>query len=695
MEENRDYSNPEFYKNRELSWLQFEERILNEAKDTENKLFERLKFLSITASNLDEFFRIRVASLKDLVRAGFPERDIAGLTVGEQLKQVSEATHKLMASQYEVLNADIIPRLKENGIKLANSYAELSDKEKEAADLYFNNTVYPVLTPVTIDSFRPFPLIRNGYLNVGGFITKKGGDESEELFALVQVPTGINRVVIVSEDGENKTCILLEEIIKSKFNKLFSGYRVLSANPFRVLRNADLSIIEEDVSDLLSKIEEEVGKREWGNAIRLEIAGTDIGKLMERLEKELGINWDEVYHLDGPIDLTFLSEIYAFEGYTKLKRAEYTPVMPWEFDTRVSLFKQIKEHDLMLIHPFDSFKPVIDFINEAAEDSDVLAIKQTLYRVSGNSPIVKALIKAAENGKQVTVLVELKARFDEENNIVWARMLERAGCQVIYGFANLKTHCKITLVVRKENDSVRRYVHLGTGNYNDTTAKLYTDISFFTAKEDFGEDATNVFNMLSGFSENNKWNKLSLAPYELRSKFISLIEREAEHARCKRPSHIIAKVNSLCDKDIIMALYAASQDGVKIDLIVRGICCLKAGIPGVSDNITVRSIVGNFLEHSRVFYFKNGGDTEYYCSSADWMPRNMDKRVEILFPVERMRLREKLNHVLKLMLKDNQKAWILQPDGSYKRMPEESYLYSFQEAFCVEEKEAANPGKDN
>lgn len=680
MEDKIIFDNQKLYKNRELSWLQFEERVLNEAKDSENLLFERLKFLSITASNLDEFFMIRVATLKRMEKAGYKGKDIAGMTPGMQIEKVSDAVHKFVKEQYRVYES-LLPLIKAIGVEIAETYEDLEDSERIKADKYFDANIFPILTPLMIDATRPFPLLRNDFLYLGGFL-KKSGSVTKEL-ALIQIPKGIERLIRVSD----KRFILLEEIVKFKFNKMFTGFEALSINYFRVLRNADLVLEpDEDVIDILTKMEEEVGKRENADAIRLELSGPHSEDFERRIKSELGITETEVYELNGPIDLTFLSEVYALKGFEKLKKPPFEPVMPWEFETKKSLFEQIKEHDLMLIHPFESFKPVIDFITEAAKDKNVLAIKQTLYRVSGDSPIVKALMEAARNGKQVTVLVELKARFDEENNINWARMLEKAGCHVIYGFAHIKTHCKITLVIRRENGKIKRYVHLGTGNYNDSTAKQYTDVGFFTAREEFGEDATNVFNLLSGYSQNSDWKKLYLAPMDLRHKFIGLIEREAEHAAAGRPSHIIAKLNSLCDKEIIDALYIASGKGVKIDLIVRGICCLRVGIKGVSDNITVRSIVGNFLEHSRVYYFKNGGDPEYYCSSADWMPRNMDKRIEILFPVERKRLREKLNHVLKLMLKDNKKAWILQGNGEYVKKPEDEDLYSFQDGFIEEEK---------
>lgn len=682
MVENR-FENPEYYKNRELSWLLFEERVLNEARDSSNKLLERLKFLSITGSNLDEFYMIRVASIKDMAKKGDLSLDIAGMTPALQLDLISEKTHEFSKAQYEVYNSLLLQEMEENGIEIVSDVNSLSREDKKTVDEYFFKNIFPVLTPVVIDSSRPFPILRNNCLYVGGLIRREGIAKKE--FAFAQVPPQIERVLALPHT-EKTVFVLTDSIIRHHFFDMFPVGSVSETGIFRVIRNADLQFSDHDFENPLQRMKEQVEKRDIGDAILLEVSQDSDPDLISLLMSELSLEEKSVYYINGPIDLKFLMEIYKYPAFSRFRNAEYLPVMPWEFDEKKSLFSQISEHDLMLIHPFESFKPVINFINEAADDPDVLAIKQTLYRVSGNSPIVHALTRAAKNGKQVTVLVELKARFDEENNILWARTLENAGCNVIYGFAMLKTHCKITLVVRREGGMIKRYVHLGTGNYNDSTAKQYTDISFFTAKEEYGEDAANVFNMLSGYTEPSEWKKLSLAPRGLRDKFLELIEREAEHALCGRPSHIIAKINSLCDKEIISALYKASSDGVKIDLIVRGICCLRTGIPGASDNITVRSIVGNFLEHSRIFYFKNGGDTEYYCSSADWMPRNMDKRVEILFPVERKRLREKLNHVLKLMLKDNQKAWIMDPDGQYSRHPDDENLYSFQEGFALEEK---------
>ena len=473
--------------------------------------------------------------------------------------------------------------------------------------------------------------------------------------------------------------------ITENIEQLFLNYNVLCAHPFRITRNADLAIDEDEAEDLLLEIEKQIKKRTWGQAIRLEIEAAADRRLLKILCRELSVRKEDVFEIDGPLDLTFLMKVYGLEGFDELRAPKYTPAPVPEFDGTDNIFDVIKKGDVLMHHPYQSFVPVVDFIRQASKDPDVLAIKQTLYRVSGNSPIIAALAQAAENGKQVTVLVELKARFDEENNIVWARMLEKAGCHVIYGLVGLKTHSKITLVVRREEDGIRRYVHLGTGNYNDATAKLYTDVGMLTCAERIGEDATAVFNMLSGYSEPLFWNKLALAPLWLKDKFLHLIEREKNYALEGKNAHIIAKMNSLCDKDIIRALYEASAAGVKIELIVRGICCLKVGIPGVSENISVRSIVGNFLEHSRIFYFANDDHYEIYCGSADWMPRNLERRVEILFPVDRPELKEELLHILNSQLKDNVKASILQPDGSYEKQDKRGkQLFNSQDAFCLE-----------
>jgi len=685
----KNFYNPKYYTNRELSWLLFNHRVLNEARDKSMPLFERLKFLSITASNLDEFFMIRVASLKDMENAGYEKPDIAGMTPTQQLKALHEAIHKLVDVQYSTYNRSLLPLLEKNGLHIVRQHEQLSEEEAAYVDKYFEENVYPVLTPMAVDSSRPFPLIRNKSLNIGAMVRNKKTKEELE-FATVQVPSVLSRIIQLPSKGKAKKIILLEEMIERNIHKLFLNYDIVCAHPFRIMRNADLTIDEDEAADLLKEIEKQIKKRQWGEAIRLEVeAGMD-KRLLQIIKKELAIEEQNVYEIDGPLDLTVLMKVYGLEGFDHLKTPKYEPQPVPELPAGCDIFEEIRKRDILLHHPYQTFTPVVNFIRKAAVDPDVLAIKQTLYRVSGNSPIIAALALAAENGKQVTVLVELKARFDEENNIVWARMLEKAGCHVIYGLVGLKTHSKITLVVRKEEDGIRRYVHLGTGNYNDATAKLYTDMGLLTCAETIGEDATAVFNMLSGYSEPRFWNKLSLAPLWLKDKFLHLIEREKKYAKAGRPARIIAKMNSLCDPDIIAALYAASAEGVKIDLIIRGICCLKVGIPGVSENIRVRSIVGNFLEHSRIFYFQNDDNYEIYCSSADWMPRNLERRVEILFPVDSPELKEELLHILKSQLRDNVKASVLNPDGSYEKVDKRGkQLFNAQEAFCMEAKEKA------
>lgn len=683
--EKKNFAKPEYYTNRELSWLLFNERILEEARDKNNPLFERLKFLSITSSNLDEFFMVRVASLKDMVNADYDKTDIAGMTPLEQLSAINKETHNFVNLQYSTYNRSLLPSLREEKLQVIRSHEELNEAQKKFVDSFFMDHVYPVVTPMAVDSSRPFPLIRNKSLNIGALLSKKGNEEELD-FATVQVPAVIPRIVPLP-DGENgeKNVILLEEVIERNIQKLFLSYDVICAHPYRVMRNADLSIDEDEAEDLLKEIERKLKKRQWGEAIRLEVEDTIDKRLLKILKKELGIREEDIFKIQGPLDLTFLMKMYGMEGFERLKYPKYKPQPVPELTGEKNIFSQIRKGDILLHHPYQTFDPVVDFVKQAARDENVLAIKQTLYRVSGNSPIIAALAQAAENGKQVSVLVELKARFDEENNIGWAKMLEKAGCHVIYGLVGLKTHSKITLVVRKEEDGIRRYVHLGTGNYNDATAKLYTDMGLLTCSERIGADATAVFNMLSGYSEPKSWNCLSLAPIWLRDKFVSLIERERDHARQGKEGHIIAKMNSLCDKGIIEALYEAAASGVKIELIVRGICCLKVDIPGISENITVRSLVGNFLEHSRIFYFYNNGNEEVYMSSADWMSRNLDRRVEILFPVEDERLKEEVTHILKIQLSDTLKARVLKADGSYERVDKRGKAaLCAQEYFCQE-----------
>ncbi|MCR4590812.1 MAG: RNA degradosome polyphosphate kinase [Lachnospiraceae bacterium] len=684
-----DFRSPEYYTNRELSWMKFDERVLEEARDKNLPLLERVKMLGITASNLDEFFMVRVASLKDMVHAGYRGRDISGMTPEEQLSELSAVTHEFTDLQYLTWRRSMLTQLKENNIRIISRHEELTPEEGAYLDRYFEEEIYPVLTPMAVDSSRPFPLVRNKTLNIGAIMTPletanllnrerekdkkdKNKGERETDFALVQVPDVLPRLIPVPSDlgGEDKnvkTFIFQEEVIERNLSRLFLNYRIECAYPFRIMRNADLAIDEDEAEDLLKEIEKQVKRRQWGEVIRLEVEEGIAPELLNIIVKELNVEERDIYRINGPLDLAFLSKVASLQGYDDLKIPGWTPQPPKYMNKEEDIFTQIRRGDILLQHPYESFEPVVDFISSAASDQNTLAIKMTLYRVSGNSPIVAALARAAENGKQVTVLVELKARFDEEHNINWARTLEKAGCHVIYGLVGLKTHSKIALVVRREEEGIRRYVHLGTGNYNDTTARFYTDMGLLTCSEPIGEDATAVFNMLSGYSEPVAWNRLSVAPLWLKDRFLYLIGREEEHAKAGREALIRAKMNSLCDPDIIEALYRASAAGVKIELIVRGICSLKVGIPGVSENITVHSIVGYFLEHSRIFYFLNGGNEEFYLGSADWMPRNLDRRVEIVFPVEREELKADLRHFLSLELSDTIKAHVLTPDGNYEK----------------------------
>ena len=702
VQEGSEFYDPAFYTNRELSWLDFNYRILDEARDKTNPLFERLKFLSITASNLDEFFMVRVASLMDMVHAKVTKPDLAGLTPSEQLAQVEQKCHELIERQYSTLSRSLIPALRNEGYDLVINPDLLNEKQRSYLKTYFEETVYPVLTPTAVDASRPFPLIRNKSLNIGALISRRKGEGEKNsegmtfiknlqkngekiadkiskdkslkkgtMFATVQVPTVLPRVVRIPEEEEgNMAGVLLEDLIKMNLDSLFSGYDVVCAHAYRITRNADMTLDEDDSDDLLEEIQSKLKQRQWGEVIRFEYEDSMDPKLLKILRREFNVSDSEMYPIQGPLDLTYLMKFYSLPGSDRLKDKPWTPQPNpvLQQNEGMDLFSVIRKGDIFLSHPYQTFDPVVDLIRNASTDPDVLAIKITLYRVSGHSPIVAALAHAAENGKQVTALVELKARFDEENNIQWAEMLEKAGCHVIYGLVGLKTHSKIALVVRREEDGIRRYVHLATGNYNDSTAKLYTDCGIMTCREPFGEDATAVFNMLSGYSEPKRWNRLHLAPIWLRDAFMMLIDREIGHARENEPAHITAKMNSLCDRDIIAKLYEASAAGVKIDLIIRGICCLRVGIPGVSENITVRSIVGTFLEHARIFRFANGGREEVYMASADWMPRNLDRRVEILFPLEDPLCREKACHILDVQMADTLKAHILRSDNTYEKV---------------------------
>lgn len=697
MSKAEEFKNPKYYDNRELSWIKFEHRVLNEAKDKEIPILDRLKFVSITSSNLDEFFMVRVASLKDMEHAGYTKKDIAGMDTTEQLCAIGKEVHALVEKQYNTYNRSLMPILRKEGIRIIGAYEELNEKQATYVDKYFMEHVYPVLTPMAVDASRPFPLVRNKSLNIAALIKSKHpnsklqqGSKQELEFATVQVPSVLPRLVPIPGEDDRYTFTLLEQIIEKNMAQLFLNYDLVCAYPYRIMRNADLSFDEDEASDLLKEIQKQLVKRQWGEVIRLEIEHKADKRLLQVLKEQLAVSGKDVYEIAGPLDLTFLMKMYGLSGCDDLREKHFVPqknprILPGE-----SIFDEIKKGDIFLTHPYETFDPVVDFIKQAAVDPDVLAIKQTLYRVSGNSPIIAALAKAAENGKQVTVLVELKARFDEENNIVWAQKLEKAGCHVIYGLVGLKTHCKIALVVRREEDAITRYVHLGTGNYNDSTAKLYTDCGIFTCNENYGEDATAVFNMLSGYSEPARWNKLVVAPIWLRDRFIALIDREIAHAKEGKEAYIVAKMNSLCDRQIIEKLYEASSVGVEIYLVIRGICCLRTGIPGVSEHIHVTSIVGTFLEHSRIFYFYNNGQEDIYMGSADWMPRNLDRRVEIVFPVEDDVIKDRIKHILDVLLRDNLKAYAMLSDGTYAKMSRRGkQAIGAQMTFCREAMEGA------
>lgn len=653
------YNKPEYLISRELSWLEFNQRVLDESKDPKNPLLERGKFLSIVTSNLDEFFMVRVGSLKDRIHAGSEKADPAGLTPRQQMKKISVRAHAMMEEQYQIYNRSFLPLLRKEGISILN-IRQLQDDHLDTIKEYFEQNVYPVLTPMAVDPGRPFPLILNRSLNIALMIHKKG---DEHVFATVQVPSVLPRLVPLDHDGH--TFALLEDIITIFLSELFPNQKILMSTCYRITRNADMEVKEEDAPDLLAEMAKSIKKRKWGQAVRLEISETAPKEIVSYLSNALEVEDKDLYYIGGPLDLGFVSKLGKIPGTAHLQFAPLNPQTPQDLFGESDLFAAIRKKDIFLHHPYESFDSVVKFVEQAADDEDVLAIKQTLYRVSGQSPIIKALARAAENGKQVTVLVEVKARFDEENNIHWARRLEKAGCHVIYGLVGLKTHCKITLVVRREDDGIRRYVHMGTGNYNDVTARLYTDMGLFTCKEAYGADASYLFNSISGYGDPPDYHKVASAPIGLRSRFLELIEREKQHALNGEEALIIAKVNSLLDTEITCALYEASCAGVRIELIVRGICCLRPQMPGVSENIHVRSIVGWLLEHSRIYYFLNGGHDEVYLSSADWMPRNLDRRVELMFPVEGTDHKNRLKEILHTLLNDTMKARIMDADGRY------------------------------
>jgi polyphosphate kinase len=666
-----DVRSSALYLNRELSWLEFNARVLAECESESVPLLERLKFHAIVSSNLDEFFMVRVAGLKQQLTGEVDEIAPDGMTVSQQLSAIAKRVHELTAAQSQGLAA-LLPKLAEAGITLVKP-AVLSAEVLAELDGRFHGEVFPILTPIAIDPGHPFPQVRNKSLNLGVMFTREGS--LEHGFGVVQVPSMLPRLLPVtgvktpSGQAAARAYVLLEDLVARHLSTIFPGVRVDGLYVFRVTRNFDIEVDEEEAEDLLQSIQQELRRRERGNAVRLEVTGDPPAGSLAKLVKALKLDPEkDVYSVTGMLNVADLMSITRYDGGRALRDEPFVPHPVPPLRDADDVFAVLRDQDVLLHHPYEPFDAVVDLVARAADDPDVLAIKQTLYRAGGDSPIVKALVRAAESGKQVTAIVELKARFDEESNIVWARMLEQAGAHVVYGLLGLKTHAKCLLIVRREKGKLRRYAHLSTGNYNPTTARLYTDYSLFTARPDVCEDVSSLFNLLTGYSAPPKWNKLIVAPLGLHEAVMALIGREAEHARAGRPARIVAKMNSLVDADVIEALYRASQAGVPITLLVRGICCLRPGVRGVSETIEVRALIDRFLEHGRAFHFANGGKDEVYIGSADWMPRNFHRRVEAMLAVDDPTIRSRLMEIMQLQMADNVKSWVLTSDGKYQRV---------------------------
>ena len=660
------------YINRELSWIEFNRRVLQEAQNQDAPLLERIKFLSIFGSNLDEFFMIRISGLREQVAAGVTQRTPDGMTPTEQLEAIRKALLLLLDEQTRVLAEDLVPKLAGQSIRLLN-YDDLTPAQRAALRTYYEREVFPVLTPLAFDAAHPFPRISNLSLNLAVLINDP---EYGERFARVKVPSNLARLIPLHElapltraqDGSTShphrsmAFVWLEQVIAANLSDLFVGMEIMACYPFRIIRDTDIEIQEDEADDLLLTIEQGIRQRRFGNCVRLEIGAGMPERVRNTLLEKLQLDPGAIYTSNGPLGLSSLMELHGLDR-PDLKDRPFSAAVPAIFSSEEDIFSAIRRQDILLHHPYDSFTPVIDLIRTASEDPNVLAIKMTLYRVGSRSPIVNALMEAGENGKHVAVLVELKARFDEENNIVWARALERSGVHVVYGVLGLKTHCKLALIVRRERDGIRRYVHLGTGNYNATTARIYTDLGLLTCREDIASDVSDIFNFLTGFSNPKSYRKLGVAPVSLRDTIHDMIRNEIKYGK---DGLLIFKVNSLLDPAMIEDLYRASQAGVRVNLIVRGICCIRPGLPGVSENIRVISIVGRFLEHSRIYYARNNGDELIYLSSADLMQRNLDRRVETLFPVEDPTIKTVIRQqILDLCLADTVKARQLNPDGAY------------------------------
>ncbi len=676
------FDKPSYFFNRELSWLKFNQRVLQESIDTTNPLMERLRFIAITSSNMDEFFMIRVAGLKHYVENNVEKRDDGDWSAEKQLHNVAKLAKQIMTVEYTYLN-NLMKEIEGIGLVFKKPN-ELSAAEKTWLHELFMQNIYPVVTPLAVDSSHPFPLLANKTINTA-IRLHKTDTPTQSHIAILPLPSVLHRIIEVPrEKGEDRVFVLLEDVILYYASQFFAGYTVDEHFTFRVTRDADLYIAEES-SDLLQEVENSLRKRRKGMAVRLEAQsdGTENSELREFIRQNLQLEEEDVFSIHGPLDATMYFPFCDMPGYDAQRYTPFTACVPQSLiNEKGTLFQAIQKKDIFLHHPYESFSSVIHFVEEAAKDPQVLAIKQTLYRVSNNSPIIDALERAAEAGKQVTVLMEVKARFDEENNIIMAKRLEKAGCHVIYGLVGLKTHSKITMVVRRDEDGIRRYVHLATGNYNGNTAKMYTDCGIFTCNDLYGEDASAFFNLISGYSDPPAWNKFGVAPLNLREKVVAAIEREIAEAKAGRKAHMIVKMNALLDKKIIRKLYKASAAGVKIDLIIRGICTLRPGMKDVSENIHVRSIIGRYLEHSRLLYFYDGGKETTFLSSADWMPRNLNDRVELLVPIEDPTYKKRVKEILDLYLADNTKAHIMCSDGTYYKMINQEEPINAQEILC-------------